>query len=99
MGEKWRVLLAIGMNPSYHVGMGIRAVKKTISLPEDLARELQEQARLERKTLSGVIQEALWTAKRARLKEQFRELQSYWSKKAQERGILTERDLQRYLRK
>jgi Arc/MetJ-type ribon-helix-helix transcriptional regulator len=79
--------------------MAKRAVKKTISLPQELARELQEQARSERKTLSGVIQEALWTAKRARLKNEFRELQSYWSEKAREKGILTEKDLDRYLRK
>jgi hypothetical protein len=79
--------------------MANRAVKKTISLPQELARELQEQARSERKTLSGVIQEALWTAKRARLRNDFRGLQSYWSEKAREKGILTEKDLDRYLRK
>ena len=86
------------MTFSYYLNMASRAVKKTISLPADLARELQEQARAERKTLSGVIQDALWSAKRARLKEQFRELQSYWSKRAQERGIVSERDLDRYVR-
>src|SRR5438034_6579412 len=37
--------------------MAARAVKKTISLPADLARNLEEQARAERKTLSGIIQE------------------------------------------
>ena len=41
----------------------MRAVKKTISLPSDLARELEAQARAERKTVSGVIQEALWRAR------------------------------------
>ncbi|HVH89445.1 MAG TPA: ribbon-helix-helix protein, CopG family [Terriglobales bacterium] len=76
-----------------------RAVKKTISLPEDLARELQEQADAEKKTISGVIQDALRIAKRARLEHEFRELQRYWSRKARERGILSERDLERYLRK
>ena len=77
--------------------MATRAVKKTISLPSELARELQEQARAERKTLSGVIQEALWKARRQRLSKQFRQLQSYWSRKAREKGILSERDLERYL--
>jgi ribbon-helix-helix CopG family protein len=77
--------------------MATRAVKKTISLPSELVRELEEQARAERKTLSGVIQEALWKAKRGRLKKQFHRLQSYWSRKAKERGILSERDLERYL--
>jgi hypothetical protein len=78
--------------------MAIRAVKKTISLPSELARELEEQARAERKTLSGVVQEALWKARRSRLKNQFHQLQSYWSRKAKEKGILTEQDLERYLR-
>jgi ribosomal protein L18E len=75
----------------------MRAVKKTISLPRELARELEEQARAERKTLSGVVQEALWKARRGRLRRQFSQLQSYWSRKAKERGILTEQDLERHL--
>jgi len=76
-----------------------RAIKKTISLPEDLFRELQRQAEAEQKTLSGVIQEELQAARRARLKQEFQEIQSYWSRKAEERGILSQRDLERYLRK
>ena len=36
-----------------------RAVKKTISLPFELAKEVEEIARDERKTLSAVIQDAL----------------------------------------
>ncbi len=76
--------------------MANRAVKKTISLPSELARELEEQARAERKTLSGVIQEALCKARRHRLRKQFHQLQSYWSRKAKERGILSERDLEGY---
>jgi hypothetical protein len=41
------------------------AVKKTISLPPDLAREAEEMARQEGKTLSAVVQEALRMAKKA----------------------------------
>ena len=77
--------------------MATRAVKKTISLPAELARELEEQARAERKTLSGVVQEALWKARRGQLTKQFHQLQNYWSRKAKEKGILSERDLERYL--
>jgi hypothetical protein len=77
--------------------MATRAVRKTISLPAELARELEEQARAERKTLSGVLQEALWKARRGRLRKRFHQLQAYWSKKAKEKGILSERDLQRYI--
>jgi len=75
-----------------------KAVKKTISLPKDLALEAEEIAKAEGKTLSAVIQDALRLAKRERLKREFKELQGYWSQKAKEKGILTEEDLIRYLK-
>jgi metal-responsive CopG/Arc/MetJ family transcriptional regulator len=74
------------------------AVKKTISLPPDLAREVEEMAREEGKPVSAVIQDALRLAKRERLKKEFYQVQNYWSRKAKEKGILTERDLERYLK-
>jgi predicted transcriptional regulator len=75
------------------------AVKKTISLPPDLSKELEEIAQEEGKTVSAVIQEALRIAKRERLKTRFLDTQQYWTRKAKEKGILTERDLQKYLAK
>jgi predicted transcriptional regulator len=75
------------------------AVKKTISLPPDLSKELEEIAQEEGKTVSAVIQEALRIAKRERLKSRFLDTQQYWTRKAKEKGILTERDLQKYLAK
>jgi len=74
------------------------AVKKTISLPPDLAKEVEEMAREEGKPVSAVIQDALRLAKRERLKREFYQVQNYWSRKAKEKGILTERDLARYLK-
>jgi metal-responsive CopG/Arc/MetJ family transcriptional regulator len=74
------------------------AVKKTISLPPDLAKEVEEMAREEGKPVSAVIQDALRLAKRQRLKREFYQVQNYWSRKAKEKGILTERDLERYLK-
>ena len=73
------------------------AVKKTISLPPDLARAAEQIARVEGKTLSAVVQDALRDARAARLREELETLQGYWSQRAKERGILTEEDLQRYL--
>jgi predicted transcriptional regulator len=73
------------------------AVKKTISLPPELSKELEEIAQEEGKTVSAVIQEALRIAKRERLKSRFLGTQQFWTKKAKEKGILTERDLQKYL--
>lgn len=74
------------------------AVRKTISLPPDLARETEEVAAEEGKTLSAVIQDALRLARRERLKAEFGRAQDFWSRKARERGILTEKDLARHLR-
>jgi hypothetical protein len=55
------------------------AVKKTISLPPELAREAEDIARA------------------TRLKGELRGIQGYWSRKAKEKGVLTEKDLERYL--
>jgi len=74
-----------------------RAHSKMISLPSTLSKELNETARVEGKTVSAVIQEALRLAKRERLKEGFRAVQGYWTRKAKEKGIITERDLRKYL--
>jgi metal-responsive CopG/Arc/MetJ family transcriptional regulator len=77
--------------------MGL-AVKKTISLPEEMAREAEEMAREEGKTLSAVIQDALRLARQQRRKREFREMQYFWSGKAKEKGVLTEEDLNELLR-
>jgi muconolactone delta-isomerase len=75
------------------------AVKKTISLPSDLAAEAEERARAEGKTLSAVVQDALREARARRLGAEFRALQGFWSAKAREKGILSEKDLERLLHK
>lgn len=74
------------------------AVRKTISLPARLAREAEALARAEGKTLSAVIQDALRRARIDRRLQELRGVQGFWSRKARERGILTEQDLERYLR-
>jgi predicted transcriptional regulator len=73
------------------------AVKKTISLPADLARDTEALAKAEGKTLSAVIQDALRQARIERRLQELRGIQGYWSRKARDKGILTERDLERYL--
>ena len=65
------------------------AVKKTISLPVDLARAAEQMARAEGKTLSAVVQDALREARAARLREELGALQGYWSRRAKEQGILS----------
>ena len=72
-------------------------VKKTISLPAALARHAEALARAEGKTLSGVIQEALRQARVERRVQELRGIQGYWTRKARDKGILTELELERYL--
>ena len=73
-------------------------VKKTISLPAALAREAEALARAENKTLSAVVQDALRQSRIERRLQDLRGVQGFWSRKARDKGILTERDLERYLR-
>lgn len=73
------------------------AVKKTISLPPELARAAQDMAREQGRTLSAVVQDALRLAARERLRTEFAKAQGYWSKRARAKGILTEKDLEKYL--
>jgi metal-responsive CopG/Arc/MetJ family transcriptional regulator len=74
------------------------AVKKTISLPPKLAKEVEDLSREEGKPVSAVIQDALRLARKERIKKEFYQIQDYWSRKAKEKGILTEKDLERYLK-
>ena len=73
------------------------AVRKTISLPADLAREAASLAEAEGKTLSAVIQDALRQARVARRSEELRTIRGYWGERARDKGLVTEEDLERYL--
>ena len=74
------------------------AVKRTIFLPLDLARYAEALARKQGKTLSAVIQDALRFAGTERRFQELHNLQGYWSRQARAKGILSEQDLERYLR-
>ena len=82
---------------SYYTPAMSNVVRKTISLPAALARDAEALARAEGKTLSGVIQDALRQAHIERRVQELRSVQGYWSRKARDKGILTEQDLERYL--
>lgn len=77
----------------------VRAVKKAISLPPDLARFAMATAREEGKTLSAVVQDAVRAYRLSRLRSEYRDLQSYWSQRAREKGVLKESQLERYLKR
>jgi len=77
--------------------LAMGCVKKTISLPRDLAKEAEEIARGEGKTLSAVVQDALRAARRARLETELRTIQGFWSRKARKKGLLREQDLEIFM--
>lgn len=75
------------------------AAKRQLALPAALSRELDLLARRKGKTALAVLQDLVSENKRNRLEQEFRAIQGYWSKRAKAKGILTARDLQRYLAK
>jgi len=75
------------------------AVKKTISLPPDLAEDAERVAKEEGKSLSAVIQDALRLSRRQRLRGGWKAMQGYWSARAREKGFLKEEDLDGFLRR
>ena len=72
-----------------------KAIRKTISLPLDVARDAEALARAEGRTLSAVIQDALRNLRINRRLQVLGDLQSYWSKQARSKGILADRDPKR----
>ncbi|OPY65358.1 MAG: hypothetical protein A4E63_03012 [Syntrophorhabdus sp. PtaU1.Bin050] len=75
------------------------AVKRTISIPPGLAKEIEAMAEDEGKTFSAIVQEAIRISIKERQKKEFYQIQGYWSSKAKDKGILTEKDLEDYLKK
>ena len=75
------------------------AAKRQLALPAALSKELDELARREGKSTVAVLQDLVSENKHNRLELEFRAIQGYWSKKAKAKGILTSRDLLRYLAK
>ena len=75
------------------------AAKRQLALPAALSKELDQLARREGKSALAVLQDLISENKHNRLGQEYRAIQSYWRKKAKAKGILTARDLQRYLAK
>jgi hypothetical protein len=76
-----------------------KAVKKMITLPADLAAQVEAIAHDENKSFGSVVQEALRALIRSRMREEFRELQDYWSTCARAKGVRSQRNLGRLLRR
>lgn len=74
-----------------------RAIKKAISLPADLADFIDATAREDGKSASAVVQDAMRAYRLSRLHGEYRQVQTFWSDRAREKGILTEKQLARCL--
>ena len=77
--------------------MGTRRgrIAVTISIPPAVAEEYDRLARATAKNRSELFREMFETYRRTRGEELFGDLQRYGSRKARERGVRTERDVER----
>lgn len=73
--------------------------KRQLALSATLSKELDRLARREGKSTVAVLQDLVAEGQQRRLGQEFRDIQGYWSKKARAKGVLTARDLKRYLAK
>ena len=75
--------------------MGRNRVAVTISIPPQLAEDYDRLARNTAKNRSQLFREMFELYRQSQEEEAFRSLQRYGRRKARERGILTERDVER----
>jgi metal-responsive CopG/Arc/MetJ family transcriptional regulator len=75
--------------------MGRSRVAVTISIPPQLAREYDRLAEATAKNRSQLFREMFALYRQNQEEETLRALQRYGRRKARERGILTERDVER----
>ena len=70
-------------------------VAVTISIPPAMSEEYDRLARATAKNRSELFREMFDSYRRARGEELFNELQRYGARKAREKGVRTERDVER----
>lgn len=75
------------------------AAKRQLALPATLSKELDQLARRKGKSTLAILQDLIAENRQNRLKQEYKAIQGYWTKKAKAKGILTTRDLRRYLAK
>jgi hypothetical protein len=72
-----------------------RRVAITISLPPEIAKDYEKIADQEAKNKSQLFRDMFSLYREKALEREFFDLQRYGAKKAREKGILTERDVER----
>lgn len=71
-------------------------MRTTLNLDDQALQEAKAHA--QGRSRSEVVNEALRAGRKLRQQEALRSLQGYWAARARERGLVTEEDLERYLR-
>lgn len=72
-----------------------RRVAVTISLPPEIARDYEKIADQEAKNKSQLFRDMFSLYREKALEREFFDLQRYGGKRAREKGILTEKDVER----
>ena len=67
----------------------------TVSLPPDIARQFERLAKAEGKNKGQLIWDMIRVYQQHRHNQEFTELQKYGTRIAQERGVLTEADVEK----
>ena len=75
--------------------MKTRRVAVTISLPPEMAKDYEKIAKQEAKNKSQLFREMFLLYREKTLEREFFDLQRYGAKMAREKGILTEKDVER----
>lgn len=63
--------------------------KRQLVISEKLTKELKELAQREHKSVPTLLEDLVTEHKRSRLKKQFKDIQAYWSRKADAKSIGT----------
>ncbi len=72
-----------------------RRVAVTISLPPDIAKDYEKIAEQEAKNKSQLFRDMFSLYREKTLEREFYDLQRYGASRAREKGILTEKDVER----
>jgi metal-responsive CopG/Arc/MetJ family transcriptional regulator len=75
--------------------MKTRRVAVTISLPPEIAKDYEKIANQEAKNKSQLFRDMFSLYREKTLEREFFDLQRYGAKRAREKGILTEKDVER----
>ena len=74
--------------------MSQKRIALTVSLPPEMARKFEKLAKEQSKNKSQLFREMIQSYQKSRLEEEFFEIQRYGARRAREKGVLTEKDVE-----